>query len=78
VDDTEMEMDLRVVVFRCAGSLSTGSGLAVLNKDLGMFNKIREVEAIKTYEEGAVVREILRGIGRFLGLNNVEDEMEKR
>ena len=57
-------MDLRVVVFRCAGNSS--GGWAVFDEDLGIFKKTRKLEVIKTYDEGAVVREALRGIGRFL------------
>jgi len=41
-----------------------------LDKDLGIFNtKTVKLEVKDVYEEGAVVREVLRRIGRFLGLN---------
>ena len=54
------------------------SGWAVFDKDLGIFRYEHVMfEVTNTYEEGNVVREVLRRIGGFLG-PKYTDEMEKR
>ena len=54
------------------------SGWAVFDKDLGIYGYGNMTfEVIYTYEEGAIVREVLRRIEGFLGLKYT-DVMEKR